>query len=126
VTAGTTVTGVDGYETRLVDPVLRTSRVGGDGYASADALLAGFLERGAAGTGPLRRSGVGAHVGPALGVAARPARYRVLDETDLTVVDVDGTGRTEYESESEALASRNRSADTADLVVAGAHEGAAP
>jgi hypothetical protein len=125
VNAGTAVTGVDGYETRLVDPVGRTRRPGVAGYTSADGLLAGFLARGAAATGPLHRSGVAAHVGRALGVAARPARYRVLGQTDLTVVDVDGTGRTEYQSESEALAARDRSGDRANLLVAGAHEGAA-
>lgn len=123
VTAGTPVAGVDECETRLVDPVRRTRQDGATGYASADVLLAGFLARGAAGTGPLRRTGVAAHLGPPLGVVARPARYRVIDETDLTVVDVDGTGRTEFESESEALDARNRGVHP-NLVVACAHEGA--
>jgi hypothetical protein len=126
VTGGTPVVGVDGYETRLVDPVRRSRRRGAAGYTSADVLLAGFIDQSAAGTGPLRSSGVAPHVGPTLGIAARPARYRVLDETALTVVDVDGTNRTESDSESEALAARDRSPDRANLVVAGAHEGAVP
>jgi hypothetical protein len=122
VTAGTAVDGVDGYETRLVDPVRRTRRPGQDGYAAAEALLRGFLARGAAATGPLRRTGAAAHVGPALGVDAHPSRFRIVDPTTLTVVDVDGTGDTEYASESEAQAVRDRAGG--HLIVAGAHEGA--
>jgi hypothetical protein len=123
VTAGTVVSGVTGYDTRLVDPVRRTRRPASGGYTPPDVLLPGFLERGAAGTGPLRRTGAAAHVGPDLSVDARPARYRIVDPTDLTVVDVDGTGDIEYASESEALAARDR-AGGRDLVVVGAHEGA--
>jgi hypothetical protein len=126
VSAGAAVTGAEGYETRVVDPVQRTRRGGTAGYNPADALLNGFLDRGAVGAGPLHRSGVAAHLGPGLGIIARPARYRVLDETDLTIIDIDGKGRTEYESESEAIAARDRSPGTVRRVVAGAHEGAAP
>ena len=125
VTAGTAVSGVDAYETRLVDPIRRTRRAASAGYAAADAHLAGFLERGAVGTGPLRRTGAAAHRGPSLDMAARQARYRVVDQTNLTVIDVDGTGDTDYASQSEAQAARDR-AGGRDLVVVGAHEASPP
>lgn len=124
---GTVVAGIaDEYETRLLDPARRTRRPAA-AYAVAGELLEGFLARGAAGTGPLRRTGAAAHTGPSLGIAVGPARYRVLRRSDLSVVAGAG-GRTDYDSESEAQAAlavaraAGRAADR-DLVVAGAHEG---
>jgi hypothetical protein len=125
VSAGIPIDGVDGYETTIVNPVART-RQPAPPYTLGDAILPGLVARGAAATGPLRRSGAAAHVGAPLGVTVRAAGYRIVDATDLTVADVDGTGVIDYASESEADAARRRAGDPTRQLVVGAHEGSRP